>query len=161
MILRLGLVAVALFAAACSIPEGSDPGFPAGDAGARGGGEDAASENDGPPAQGAFSAYLQTQLMQGTVCPAGQHWVNVPSSSNAQQTSATARRMLAIDGENGMSVACWVYKTDGKFFVQASLRSPATDPTGNPINPTTVSFATIIPTKRVRQASSRSPTTRR
>jgi len=55
-----------------------------------------------------------------------------------------AKGALAIDGEGAMGVACSV-KSDGtKFTMSASLRSPATDPTGQPVNPVVVGLTTTI-----------------
>jgi hypothetical protein len=100
-----------------------------------------------PAGQAAVSMYLTTftNAMAGMACPASPHWVNVPfSPSGGQQTSASNKSPSAVDGANGMSVTCSVQEMSGAFRVSASLKTPATDVMGNPVNPSLVALSTTI-----------------
>jgi hypothetical protein len=107
------------------------------------------SGGGGPTAHGAVSVYLTTfvNATAGVVCPASPHWVNVPFvASGGQQTTASNPPTIAVDGADGVAVTCSVQEMGGAFKVSALLRSPATDPTGHPVNPTLVAFSTTIAT---------------
>ena len=107
----------------------------------------AACSDPVPPAgQGAASLYLTTtSAVVGANCTPGVHWVNVPfAKAGGQQTSATAKGAVAVDGEGEMGVTCSVRASGNSFEVSASLRSPASDPQGMRVNPTLVSLRTTI-----------------
>jgi len=110
----------------------------------------AACSDPAPPAgQGAASLYLNTtNAVVGSFCPASVHWVNVPfAKAGGQQTSATAKGALAVDGEAEMGVTCSVRANGSAFDVAADLRSPAFDTTTTPptpVNPTIIAIQTNI-----------------
>jgi hypothetical protein len=98
-----------------------------------------------PAAQGSASLYLTTNPMPGVNCTPGVHWVNVPFvKGSGQQTYANLRPAPAIDGQDQMAVSCSVKANGNAFDVSGSLKSPAIDNMGNPINPTVITIRTTI-----------------
>jgi|SRR5579859_1490588 len=108
----------------------------------------ACSDPVAPASQAAVSIYLTTSVnaMAGVSCPASPHWVNVPfAKGGGQQVFAHTKNATAIDNQDQMSVSCTVKDNGGPFEVNATLKSPATDPvTGMPVNPTNVTLQTTI-----------------
>jgi hypothetical protein len=96
--------------------------------------------------QGALSLYLSTVATPGAACLATPHWVNVPfATQGGQQTTASAKGPIGVDGQDQIAIACTVKEASGGFDVSASLKSPAVDPaTGSPRNPTLVTLLTSI-----------------
>jgi hypothetical protein len=104
----------------------------------------ACSDPVAPAAQATASLYLTTAPAPAR-CPPGAHWVNVPfASAGGQQTSATSKGALAVDGQDQSTVSCTVKDNGGVFAVSASMRSPALNSNGMPANPTSISIATTI-----------------
>jgi len=109
----------------------------------------ACSDPVGPAAQGAASLDMTTVTgpMIGS-CPPGAHWINVPfSPTRAQQTSATSKGALGVDGQNQVAISCTVRDNGaGAFTVSASFKAPATDPTGKVLDPTLITLSTTLGT---------------
>jgi hypothetical protein len=107
----------------------------------------ACSDPVGPAAQGAMSLDMTTTVgpMLG-ICPPGAHWINVPfSPTRAQQTSATSKGALGVDGQNQVAISCTVRDNGGGVFgVSGSLKAPATDPNGMAVNPTQITLSTTL-----------------
>jgi hypothetical protein len=105
----------------------------------------ACSDPVAPAAQGALSFDLTT--VGTSSCTPGSHWINVPfSPTRAQQTTASSKGTLGVDGQNQVAISCSVKDNGGGVFgVSASLTSPAVDPTGKSLNPTIVTLSTTIP----------------
>jgi hypothetical protein len=98
-----------------------------------------------PAAQGSASLYLTNNAMMGTNCPPFAHWVNVPwVKGSGQQTYASVRPAPAIDGQDQAAVNCSVKANGSTFDVSGSLKSPATDNMGTPVNPTVITIRTTI-----------------
>jgi hypothetical protein len=102
-----------------------------------------------PASQASVSLRMSAASMPATAsCTPGAHWVNLPyASARGQQTSATSRGAVAVDGQDQMSVKCTVKDNGaGAFSVDAVLKSPATSSTGAPVSPTNLTLsATIAP----------------
>jgi hypothetical protein len=99
-----------------------------------------------PAAQGSASLYLTTNPSSASaVCTPGVHWVNVPfAKGSGQQTYSNSRPPPAVDGQDQMGVTCTVKANGNSFEVKGSLRSPATDPQGMPVNATSITVQTTI-----------------
>jgi len=99
-----------------------------------------------PAAQGAASLHVTVSTTApAPFCLPGAHWVNVPSSTQGgQQTTASSKGALAVDGEAQMTVECSVKTSGSEFDVSATLKSPATSQNGGLTNPTIVLLTTTI-----------------
>ena len=107
----------------------------------------ACSDPVGQAAQGALSFDLTTTTGPGLgICPPGAHWINVPfSPTRAQQTSATSKGALGVDGQNQVAITCTVKDNGGGVFgVSASFRAPAADSNGKSVDPTQVTLLTTL-----------------
>src|SRR5882762_7057488 len=106
----------------------------------------ACSDPVAPAAQGSASLYLTTTSMPaGAHCPPLPHWVNVPFvKGSGQQTYANFRPAPAIDGQDQMAVNCSVKANGSSFDVSGSLKSPAYNNVGMPINPVLITIRTSI-----------------
>jgi hypothetical protein len=114
-----------------------------------GGGGSGAGGAGGPRAQASASIYFTTytNAMAAMVCPASPHWVNVPFAvAGGQQATGMNKGKTAVDGVDQMSISCKVKGAGDTFDVSASLRSPAFDPNGTPINPTLLTLSASVST---------------
>jgi hypothetical protein len=144
-------ISLAIFLLGCSSSGGGlapDATAPTTTTGGAGGGTGAAS-------QGALSLYLSSATTPGAACPAFSHWVNVPfATQGGQQTSASAKGPIGVDGKDQIVISCTVKQASGGFDVSASLTSPTIDPaTGSPGNPTSVALSTSIAAGQSAQGS--------
>ena len=93
--------------------------------------------------------------MNPAICAPGPHWVNVPfAAGGGQQTTATRKGALSVDGQDQAAIDCTVKDNGGVFSVSASLRSTAVNPqTGMQVRPTTISISTTIGADQQAQGS--------
>jgi hypothetical protein len=100
-----------------------------------------------PASQGALSVYLANNAMAGSNCSPAAHWVNVPySAAGGQQTNASNKGNVAVDGVAEMGVSCAVKDNgSGGFAVSGTMKSPAFDAQGvrRPTS-TLLTFSTTI-----------------